>query len=108
MERLEEFWVTFELLPNYAISNYGTVLNIKTNRELTPSPDANGYYRVSLYHRGIRHESYVHRLVAKAFFLNYEDGIEVKHRNGNKQDCSVLNLTLGDKACRTAEEGPLW
>jgi hypothetical protein len=69
---MEEFWISFAALPNYAVSNYGVVLNIRTNRELKQSPDSNGYLRVSLYHKGIRHETYVHRLVAKAFFLNYK------------------------------------
>lgn len=107
MEHLEEFWVTFDLLPNYAVSNYGTVLNVKRDRELKPSPDKNGYLRVSLYHNCVRHEVYVHRLVAKAFFLNYEDGVEVLHKSEDKTDNSVLNLTLG-KGCRLPEEVQLW
>lgn len=100
---IDEFWVKFEGLPNYAISNYGTVLNVKTNRELKPSPDKNGYLRVALYHKGIRYDVYIHRLVARAFFLNYEDGIEVKHVNGDKTENTVLNLTLGEKKCRKGD-----
>lgn len=98
---LEELWVTFDLLPNYAVSNYGRVVNVKTNRDLRPSADANGYMRVALYNKGVRHETYVHRLVAKAFFLNYEEGVEVKHKNRVFTDNTVLNLTLGEK-CRKA------
>jgi len=100
--KLDEYWVTFDALPNYAVSNYGTVLNVNRDRELKPFPDANGYLRVVLYHKGIRHEVYVHRLVARAFFLNYQEGVEVKHINDDKNDNSVLNLTLG-VGCRVGE-----
>lgn len=100
---LDEFWVTFDTIPNYAVSNYGTVLNVRRNRELNPTPDGDGYLRVALYHKGLRYDAYVHRLVAKAFFLNYQEGIEVKFKNGDKTDCSVLNLTLGEHRVRTRE-----
>lgn len=98
--QVDEIWVTFDLLPRYEISNYGRVCNRETGRDLTPSRDKNGYLKVGLSHNGTKHYVYVHRLVAKAFFLNYKNGIEVKHINGDKSDCSVLNLTLGGK-CRT-------
>lgn len=96
---LDEVWVGLDLLPNYEVSNYGRIININRGTEVKASPDKNGYYRVALYHGGKRYDIFVHRLVAKAFFLNYRDGIEVKHRNGNKADNSVLNLTLGG-GCR--------
>lgn len=102
--KLDESWVTFELLPNYAVSNYGRVMNVQRNRDLTPCPDGNGYMRVALYHKGVRHDSLVHRLVAKAFFVDYQEGFEVKHINGNFEDNTVLNLELGVKKARVAEE----
>lgn len=92
---IDEVWVGIELLSNYLVSNFGRVVNVHTGRELKACPDSNGYMRVALYQRGIRHDAYVHRLVAKAFFLNYAEGIEVKHKSEHKQDNSVLNLTLG-------------
>ena len=101
---LDEKWVTFELFPNYAISNYGTVLNVNRNRELNPSPDKYGYLRVALYRNGFRYDVYVHRLVAMAFFLNYENGVEVRHKNGDKTENTVLNLTLGVKRCRKGKD----
>lgn len=103
MASIEELWVTFDVLPNYAVSNYGRVVNIKTGRELKGSPDKNGYLRVALYHNGVRHESYVHRLVAKAFFLNYEEGCEVNHISEYKDDNTVLNLTLSGRGCRQGD-----
>lgn len=100
---LEEQWVTLELLPNYAISNYGRVLNINSGRELKPTPDKKGYMRVALYHKGERHDAFIHRLVAECYFLNYREGIEVKHKNNDKSDNGVFNLTLG-KGCRPGRE----
>lgn len=92
---MDEYWVTLDGLPNYSISNYGRVVNNLTERELKPRPNANGDLIVSLYHNGKRYDTYLRRLVALCFFLNYREGIEVKHINGNQNDCSVLNLTLG-------------
>lgn len=98
----EEVWVTLDLFPLYAVSNYGVVLNTQTNRELKPRPDSKGYLRVGLYRNGERYECYIHRLVALCFFLNYSEGVEVKHVNdADKTDNSVRNLTLQDaRPCR--------
>lgn len=110
-EPVDEVWVGLDELPNYSVSNYGRVVNNTTGRDLKPSPDGNGYLRVCLFHKGIRHWVYVHRLVAKVFFLNYKEGIEVKHKNKDLKDNSVLNLTLG-QGCRVApgkrEKDDVW
>ena len=104
--KLDEYWVGFDALPNYAVSNYGRVINVNTGRELKQTMDGNGYMKVVLYHKGIRHYIYVHRLVAKAFFLKYTHDHEVKHISEHKHDNSVLNLTLSERHCRTGET--LW
>lgn len=98
--RLDEHWVTFEDLPTYAVSNYGRVMNVKTGRDLVTTLDKEGHLRVTLWYRGKRYRTYVHLLVAYAFFLEYKYGVRVSFVNGNKQDCSVLNLTLKHKAVR--------
>jgi hypothetical protein len=100
---LDEYWVTFDVFPNYAVSSYGRVLNVVRDRDLTPSPDASGHLRVALYVNGTPHYVYVHRLVAKAFFQNYAPDVEVLHKNGDFNDNSVLNLTLGER-CRSGGE----
>lgn len=105
MVEIDEIWVEIGV-GAYEVSNFGRVVNGHTGRDLTPSPDKNGYLRVALYHNGIRHDVYVHRLVARAFFLNYGPGVEVKHKNDDKNDNSVLNLTLGG-ACRKGTDGRL-
>lgn len=102
---LDEIWVEVGI-GAYEVSNFGRVMNGRTGRDLKPSPDKNGYHRVALHHGGKRHDVYVHRLVARAFFLNYERGVEVKHKNEDKSDNTVLNLTLG-AGCRKGVHGHL-
>jgi len=97
---LDELWVGFEDFPNYEVSNYGRVVNIRTGRDLRPSVDFNGFHHVALYHKGLRTDVMVHRLVAKAFFLNYQDGLEVKHINEDRNENTVLNLTLTGEPVR--------
>lgn len=103
---VEEEFVTFDAFPNYAVSNYGRVVNINTGRDLTPYRQPNGYWKVDLCRKGVRRTFYLHRLVAKAFLVDYDPGLGVTHRDGNKQDCSVMNIEMGEP-CRTSEEG-LW
>ena len=102
-EPLEEFWVAVELLPNYEVSNYGRVINVRTQRELKACANSGGYRHVKLYYKGIPYSVYVHRLVAMAFFVDYEEGIEVKHINENLDDNGVFNLTIGSKKVRQRE-----
>jgi hypothetical protein len=104
-ERMDEIWVEVGI-GAYEVSNFGRIVNGATGRDLKPSPDKNGYYRVALHYGGKRHDVFVHRLVARAFFLNYKQGVEVKHINEDKADNSVLNLTLG-AGCRKAVNGRL-
>lgn len=105
MVHVEEIWVEVGV-GAYAVSNYGTVTNERTGRDLKPYPDKRtGLLRVALYHNGKRWDVFVHRLVAKAFFLNYGPGIEVLHKNQDVTDNSVLNLTLGGP-CRKGADGP--
>lgn len=104
MREMDEVWVTVDGLERYAVSSFGRVINQERGNELTPSPDKNGYMRVGLTRKGKTHNVYVHRLVARAFFLNYRPGVEVKHKNEIKADNSVLNLTLGAGCRKGADE----
>lgn len=101
---VDEVWVEVGVA-QYEVSNFGRVINARTGRELKASPDKNGYLRVALYNNGNRFDVYVHRLVARAFFLNYAPGVEVKHRNDTKTDNTVLNLTLGAGCRKGANAG---
>lgn len=93
-ELSEEYWVILEGLPEYAISNYGTVVNEYTGEDVPSYHHTNGHVMVDLEHGGKIYHVYVHRLVARVFFLQYHAGVSVRHINGNLDDNSVLNLTL--------------
>lgn len=89
--------------PNYVITSFGKVINIKSLRILKPKKvDASGakrnsynYYRyaVSLCTHGVYKDFYVHRLVAEAF-LNKpnKDDLVINHINHNTLDNRAINL----------------
>lgn len=104
----EEHWVPVPGFPNYEVSNMGRVVNIKTGVDLKPRTTNLGYVQVALYDKGIRMDRVIHRIVAQAFFVDYDDNIEVRHINGDKTENTVRNLTLGAKkriAVRIVENG---
>lgn len=92
---LEEQWVPINDYPNYEVSNYGRIANIYRVDELKPHADKFGTLRVTLYNNGVRKNVQVSRIVLEGFFLNYTSDSQVHYKNGDKSDCSVLNLTLG-------------
>lgn len=98
---LEELFVELEAYPNYAVSNYGRVINVNTGRELRGviNPKT-GHLKVTMSHNSVRSWPYVHRLVASAFFVDYEEGVAVEFINGVKTDCAVVNLTIKGTKCR--------
>jgi len=99
-ERMEEFWVVCADFPKYSVSNYGNVRNNRTGRDLQPKVRKDGYVRVYLWLNGYQLGALVHRLVAKAFFVNYSEFHSVTHMNDIRHDNSVVNLTLGTKKIR--------
>ena len=76
----------------YKISNYGKVMTTKTGRILTPSIDARGYERVSLFKMDRTRRYKVHRLVAITFIPNPDGKKQVNHKDGNKRNNNVDNL----------------
>lgn len=92
----EELWQPVEGYPNYEISNFGRVVNVKSGYELKTYPCGPGrrFLRVELSNGSLRRGFYLHRLVAREFFLLYSDSVEVECKNGNFHDCTVANITL--------------
>lgn len=91
---LKEFWKSINGFSNYEVSNFGNVRNKTTEHVLKPRLCKNGYTQVSI--KSDEKEKfinqYVHRLVAVAFIENPENKPEVNHKDGNKQNNSVINL----------------
>jgi isopenicillin N synthase-like dioxygenase len=86
-----KIWKKINYMPNYLISNFGDVINIKTNKTLKHQIKK-GYHRLEVTTIYGRKHFFVHRLVAKAFIPNPENKPQVNHINGNKNDNSVENL----------------
>lgn len=82
---------------NYLVSNYGYILNKKTDRELKGIVTLWGQHQVTLTQNGKQKVCKVHRLVAQAFLLGFDDDYIVEHVSENKNDNSVLNLKMGAK-----------
>ena len=84
-------WKPVEGYPNYEVSNYGAVRNVKFGRVLLPSVAGN-YDHVTIYRDGESKTINVHRLVALAFVPCIEGCGHVNHINSNKRDNYFCNL----------------
>lgn len=77
---------------DYAISNTGKVMNLKTGYFLS-TYKVNGYERVKLIDKYGKSKSFlVHRLVGFAFVPGYFEGAEIDHINRVRNDNRTENL----------------
>ena len=78
----------------YSISTDGEVFDCKKEKYLKQSNNKDGYLFVNLISdKGERKTKLVHRLVAETFILNYSNKETVNHKDENKQNNNVLNLS---------------
>lgn len=79
-----------DILPYYAISNYGRVLNVNSGKIMKPNYRPNGYeyYCLAAENSKYGQKKYnVHRIVMKTFDPREDaDVLEVNHINGNKSE----------------------
>ena len=90
----EEIWKEIAGFPNYAVSNRGRVMNLKSGKVLKNKLNANGYKDVGLYNGDGTKRKYVmvHRLMAQAFIPNPDNLSQVNHIDENKCNNDVSNL----------------
>lgn len=86
-----EQWKTIDEMPNYEVSNLGSVRRIKTGNLLSQQ-NSNGYRTVTLWNCGKEKRLYVHRLVAIAFLDRCESKTEINHKDGNRANNCLDNL----------------
>lgn len=93
-EYSREEWVPVSEHPRYLVSNFGRVLNAKTQRILKQCVNSAGYKKVVLNGKN----KYVHRLVAEAYIQNPDALPEVNHKDGNKWNNTAENLEWVSKS----------
>ena len=93
-----EVWTTMWGFPNYEISNFGNIRNLKTQRLIKQKNDGNNYELVSIYYNKKKYTKRVGRAVWQSF--NMCDCKEtIDHIDRNK-----TNNTLQNLRCVTAKE----
>jgi len=78
--------------PNYQVSTFGNVKNVKSGRILKPSQEGGGYLYVILTDDGERSSKKIHKLVANAFLENPENKSCVDHINHDRKNNHLSNL----------------
>ena len=92
---LEEIFVPIPFFENFAVSSYGTVINLRTELEVPQWLHAStNRMKVRFHVLGAYMEFFVDDLVTEAFFVNWTPGIKIYYKNHDRTDCTVLNLTF--------------
>lgn len=86
-----EEWQKIDNFPNYSVSNFGNVINTKTNKVMKLT-NKSGYYHITLKNENSYKTLKIHRLVALAFIKNPENKPEVNHKDKNKLNNNINNL----------------
>lgn len=77
---------------NYLIEKNGKIFSLKTNKELKPTQNQNGYYQVYLYNNNTTEFWALHRLIATLFIPNPQNKPCVGHLDCDKSNNTVENL----------------
>ena len=76
----------------YIVDSDGYVLSKRNNKPLKPSINHKGYAIINIMINGKRKGLAVHTAVAKTFLDNYQDELQVNHKDGNKLNNNLNNL----------------
>ena len=69
-------------------------LDNRKGKKLKPGIDKDGYLRITLTNNGKRKSYYVHRLVARTYLKDYNEQLQVNHKNGIKTENRIENLEM--------------
>ena len=93
---MNEKWKIYR--EQFAVSNQGTVINLKTCKRLTHSINYNGYVYIDLKGDGWRENKRYHRLLAELFIPNPKNLPQINHIDGNKTNNDLGNLEWCDNS----------
>ena len=81
---------------DYFISDEGNVYSRKYNSQVQLKPRMNnrGYLYVNLCKNGKNKSTMIHRLVAKYFLSDFDETLQVNHKDGVKTNNNVCNLEM--------------
>ena len=100
-EELSKLWNEVEVWKNvtidgysdiYEVSSFGRVRNKQTGRYLKPY-FSKGYQRVRLCFNKVSKSIGIHRLLMLAFYPIEDETMEVHHKDGNKSNNNISNLS---------------
>jgi hypothetical protein len=80
--------------PHYVIFSDGRVYNKRNGRFKKSCLDKKGYSRIRLVDGSRGATKKIHRLVAEAFLCNYNNSLQINHKNCNKSDNRICNLEM--------------
>jgi hypothetical protein len=99
LEGLSESWrPVYGYEREYSVSTLGRVrrnvpcANAKKGQILALIPDSFGYLKVHLYKAGAGKVHFIHRIVARAFLGELPRGLQVNHKDGDKENNTPSNL----------------
>lgn len=91
----DEIWKD---IPNYEglyqASPSGNIKSLYRNKILKYEISKNGYCQVMLCKNKKQKLLYVHRLVAMTYLNNFNEKLQVNHKDGNKQNNNINNLEM--------------
>lgn len=86
-----EVWKPLRNFPSYNGSSEGRIINVRTQKIQKPTPDENGYLKVSLYKNNKRYNVKASRVIAETF-LGEHPGMDVRYKDGDRSNIRVDNL----------------
>ena len=78
----------------YQASPRGNIKSLYRNKILRYEISKNGYCQVMLCKNKRQKLLYVHRLVAMTYLNNFNEKLQVNHKDGNKQNNNINNLEM--------------